>query len=239
MGDVNQLIFVRRLTEQMDGPFLEVGSKDYGSTQDLRALFAPRGEYIGVDMQDGRGVDVVMDLTEGFEQVDRALGRRRFGTIFCLSVLEHCREPFRMAENLMRLLKPGGSICISAPFSWKIHPYPNDYWRFTPEGIRELFPKLSFEPAQCLAATSNEGDFRLLDDEFGKIHFSFSKHHKSGYALRGVCAKTLKFASRLGALRWLTGYRYLHAPTNIMMVGTLNGAQGSLSSGNELVGSDK
>ena len=84
-------------------------------TEATNRTFREHGEDIvgftlrfGVDMQEGRGVDVVMDLTEGFEQVDKALGRRRFGTIFGLSALEHCREPFKMAENLMRLLKPGG-----------------------------------------------------------------------------------------------------------------------------------
>ena len=153
MGDVNQKIFIEKYTEQLNGPFLEVGSKDYGNTQDIRSLF-PESKYVGVDMEDGPGVDVLLDLTEDFGQIDLRLCGQRFGTIFCLSVLEHCEQPFKMAENLTLLLEPEGQICISAPFSWKIHGYPNDYWRFTPEGIKKLFPKIKFDIEQSLAATS-------------------------------------------------------------------------------------
>lgn len=39
MGDLNQLSFVKSHQSVLRGPFLEVGSKDYGSTQDLRLLF--------------------------------------------------------------------------------------------------------------------------------------------------------------------------------------------------------
>jgi len=221
MGDINQLIFIHKYAEQLNGPFLEVGSKDYGSTQNLRALFANRDKYIGIDMEDGPGVDIVLDLTEDFQKIDSKLRGQRFGTIFCLSVLEHCEQPFKMAENLTLLLKQKGQICISVPFSWKIHGYPNDYWRFTPEGIKRLLPNVEFDIEQSLAATSKKNEFQKLDDEFGKITFSLSNHRKKGHILRGISAKLLKFLSRFGVLSWLTGYRYLFAPTNILMIGKL------------------
>lgn len=223
MGDINQLIFIREHVEHFSGPFLEVGSKDYGTTQDLRSLFSAGNEYIGVDMESGPGVDIVLDLTGDFEHVHTKLGNRRFGTIFCLSVLEHCENPFKMAENLTKLLKPDGTICISAPFSWQIHGYPNDYWRFTPEGIKKLFPRIKFDKEQSLAATSNQHDFHRIDDDLGKISFSFSKHRKKGHTLRGISAKFLKILSKIGILSWLTSYRHLFAPTGIIMIGRLEG----------------
>jgi len=221
MGDINQLIFIQKYAEQLNGPFLEVGSKDYGTTQDLRALFAHSDKYIGVDMEDGPGVDIVLNLTEDFEEIDTKLRGQRFATIFCLSVLEHCEQPFKMAENLTLLLKQKGRICISVPFSWKIHGYPNDYWRFTPDGIRKLFPNVEFDIRQSLAATSKINEFQKLTDEFGRISFSLSKHRKNGHLLRGISAKLLKMLSHFGVLSWLTGYRYLFAPTNILMMGKL------------------
>lgn len=39
VGDIDQLKFVQAHSAELRGPFLEVGSHDYGSTQDLRALF--------------------------------------------------------------------------------------------------------------------------------------------------------------------------------------------------------
>ncbi len=113
MGDKYQLAFIRQYVDELEGDFLEVGSKDYGSTQDFRSLFKHKNsDYVGLDMEEGKGVDVVVDLTLPFEAVDAKLGGKRFGTIICLSILEHCEQPFVMAENLSRLLKPGGGNCV-------------------------------------------------------------------------------------------------------------------------------
>jgi len=220
MGDINQLIFIKKYAEQFQGPYLEVGSKDYGSTQDLRELFAGRGKYIGIDAQDGPGVDMVLDLTDYFNKIDAKLNGRRFGTIFCLSVLEHCENPFKMAENMMHLLQEKGQICISVPFSWKIHSYPSDYWRFTPEGVKRLFPKIEFDPEKTFAATPKKGEFHKIDDELGRISFSLSVHWKQGHFLRGIFAKLHKLFSRLG-IGLFAGYRNVMVPTNILMLGRL------------------
>jgi hypothetical protein len=221
MGDVNQLLYVERHAEDLRGPYLEVGSKDYGSTQDLRRVLRHDGTYTRVDVQPGPGVDLVLDLTASFEEIDTALGGARFGTVFCLSVLEHCRQPFAMAENLTHLLAPGGGVCLSVPFAWKFHGYPSDYWRFTPQGVKILFPRLVFDPARCVVATSKQGDFRTIDQQIGRIPFSSRQHWKQGRILRAVSAKILKLLPKIGILRWLSGYPYVLAPTNILMIGTL------------------
>ena len=220
MGDVNQLLFVRKHAADLDGPYLEVGSRDYGSTQDLQAVIRNQGEYVRVDMQPGPRVDVVVDLTEPFEQLDAKLGGKRFGTIFCLSVLEHCEQPFAMAENLTRLLAPGGKVCVSVPFAWRFHGYPSDYWRFTQEGVKRLFPRLVFDPEQCVSATARANDFRPIDERLGQIPFGFAAHWREGHPLRGMAAKLLRLLGRIGILRWLSGYRYLLAPTTLLMIGT-------------------
>ncbi|MEX1095186.1 MAG: class I SAM-dependent methyltransferase [Planctomycetales bacterium] len=220
MGDLNQYLYVRQLAAKLEGPFLEVGSRDYGTTQDLRSLLSQRGRYVGVDMSAGSGVDVVLDLTADFAEVDAALAGERFGTIVCLSVLEHCGQPFRMAENLTKLLKPGGRACISAPFAWKFHGYPSDYWRFTHEGIKKLFPELVFDAADCTASTSRVGGFGPLDEGIGKIPLAPKAHRTAGRPLRALSAQLLKLATKAGALKWLAGYRYVMAPTNVFMTGT-------------------
>ena len=109
MGDLNHLLFVQKFRKELAGPVLEVGSRDYGNTQSLRPLFAGES-YVGADIVEGDGVDLVLDLTRPFEEVSAGLEERRFRTIFCLSVLEHCEQPFRMAENITRLREPGGKV---------------------------------------------------------------------------------------------------------------------------------
>ncbi len=220
MGDVNQILFIEKHIHQLRGPYLEVGAKDYGSTQDLRSLVASDQRYTGVDLEAGPGVDVVVDLAKPFDEVDAKLEGARFGTIFCLSVLEHCRRPFVMADNLTRLLEPGGRLCISVPFAWKFHGYPSDYWRFTHEGVKILFPRLAFDPAATVWATSRKGDLRPIDEQIGRIPFSSKAHRQQGHVFRGIVAKILQSFARIGILRWLAGYPYVLAPANIFMIGT-------------------
>lgn len=227
MGDSNQLLYVKKHQKELVGPYLEVGSKDYGSTQDLRKLFADKDTYVGTDMLAGPGVDVVLDLTQDFEEIDANLGGVRFGTIICLSVLEHCEQPFKMAENLTSLIKPGGKICLSVPFSWKVHAYPSDYWRFTPEGVEKLFPKLVFDTKHSVMATSAKNDLRTLSREIGKIHFSSTTYLRNGYPFRAITAKILRAFGKFSLLSWFSGYRYVLAPTNIYMIGTLGKQQGN------------
>lgn len=62
MGDLNQLDFVDENRLSVKGPILEVGSKDYGNTNNFRLLFEHE-LYIGTDQEPGKGVDVVCDFT--------------------------------------------------------------------------------------------------------------------------------------------------------------------------------
>lgn len=115
------------------GRTLVVGSKVYGGKLDRRTLY-PRA--VGVDLFGGEGVDVVADLE--LPQTDLGM----FDHIDLCSVLEHVRRPWKMAETLEGLLRAGGTILVSVPFVWRIHAYPSDYWRMTPEALEILFPNV-------------------------------------------------------------------------------------------------
>ncbi|MEM6749759.1 MAG: class I SAM-dependent methyltransferase [Planctomycetota bacterium] len=218
MGDANQLGFVQRLAGRLSGPYLEVGSHDYGTTQDLRSLF-PDQDYVGVDMIDGPGVDRVLDLTAPMADIDAALDGRRFGAIFCLSVLEHCEQPFAMAERLTDLLRPGGSLVVSVPWVFRFHGYPSDYWRFTHEGVKKLFPRLEFDDALGCASSPKTGEEQPLDPDLGRFPLSGSWHRRRGRWGAGLGLDLLKLASTVGLGRALTRHRYAFVPTLVNMVG--------------------
>ncbi len=221
MGDKNQLWYIQKNIEEFEGPYLEVGSKDYGTTQNIRSLFSSEETYVGIDISEGKGVDLVLDFTDDFNEIDKRLHGERFGTIFCFSVMEHCEQPFKMAENITRLLKTNGKLCISVPFSWKFHGYSSDYWRFTHEGVKKLFPKLYFDFKKGIISTARFKDFYPLDHDLGKITFGFKSNWEKGYYLRGITAKALQLASKLGLFKWIAGYRYVMPPTLITMIGVL------------------
>jgi len=220
MGDINQFEFVKRHRAILSSPVLEVGARDYGSGQDYRDLFTGAERYVTTDMLAGDSVEVVVDLTRPFEVVDQAFAGDRFETIICMSVLEHCIQPFHMAENLVRLLKPGGKIVVSVPFAWCFHGYPSDYWRFTYEGIKALFPSLYFDPDTSCGATSHPGEFMPLDEFTGRVDIlrrggvvAKSIRNLIGWAVSMTGIKTHELR--------LTRFPYVMAPTMITMIGTL------------------
>lgn len=222
MGFKNHELFIMRHRARFSGPFLEIGAKDYGSTVNLRALF-PGEIYVGIDMAEGKGVDLVLDLTRPFAEIDAALAGRRFGTVFCLSVLEHCAQPFLMADNITRLLAPGGTLYVSVPYAWKFHGYPSDFWRFTPEGVKKLFPGLAFDMADARTSTDVVGDIQPVDEDLARIRISASWQREKGSFLRGLGAGLLSLLGALGLIAWLTRHRYLMPPTCIEMIGTAPG----------------
>lgn len=119
--------------KRKDGPVMVAGSCVYGNREDRRKRYA---NAVGWDMLNGNGVDRVIDLEEPLSDADLA----QFAHIDCLSVLEHSRRPWLLAANLEKLLQPGGTIFVTVPFVWRIHSYPDDYFRFTPNGVKALFP---------------------------------------------------------------------------------------------------
>lgn len=54
-------------------------------------------------------------------------------------VLEHVPHPAQAVSELRRLLTPGGVCIATTPFLIRIHGYPNDYQRFTAQGLEVLF----------------------------------------------------------------------------------------------------
>ena len=115
MGDLNQLKFIRENANLGTSPILEIGSKNYGNTPNLRGNYT-NFEYVGIDLENGDGVDIVLDLTDDFNIIEKKLGNMKFNTIICFSVLEHCKNPFRMCQNISQLLKKKESS-LSAPHS--------------------------------------------------------------------------------------------------------------------------
>jgi SAM-dependent methyltransferase len=59
--------------------------------------------------------------------------------IICTEVLEHLENPAACADEIFRLLLPGGKAFISVPFMYPIHADPFDFQRFTADGLRRLF----------------------------------------------------------------------------------------------------
>jgi 2-polyprenyl-3-methyl-5-hydroxy-6-metoxy-1,4-benzoquinol methylase len=65
----------------------------------------------------------------------------QFDVVICEQVLEHVTDPDAAVRTLGRLMRPGGWLLVSTPFLIRIHAAPDDYWRFTPSGLRLLLER--------------------------------------------------------------------------------------------------
>jgi SAM-dependent methyltransferase len=116
------------------GRVLEIGSMNVNGS--VREYFTEATEYIGIDMQEGNGVDIVMPSTNCISK----WGQESFDTVLCLEVLEHDRTFWRTVEDMRLLVKRGGHMIITTPsYLFPYHGYPKDYYRFSEDTYNEVF----------------------------------------------------------------------------------------------------
>ena len=61
-----------------------------------------------------------------------------FDTVLSVQVLEHTPNPGGLIGEMSRVLAPDGLLILSAPFQFKLHEEPHDYFRYSPHGLRTL-----------------------------------------------------------------------------------------------------
>ena len=87
-------------------------------------------EYVGLEFSENFKPTVVGDLR------DMPFGDCAFDSILNNQVLEQIDDT--------HAVRPGGYLCITAPFISRTHGVPHDYWRFSEYGMRYLFERHGF-----------------------------------------------------------------------------------------------
>ena len=122
----------------VSGAVLEVGSFDMNGSP--RGLFLECPSYTGIDLTPGPSVDLVMDC-HNLKFADKS-----FNVVVDAERLEHDSDFFRSYREIHRVLRPGGHAIVTTRSWGGFHPHclPQDYWRFTAEGLRLLFEVSGF-----------------------------------------------------------------------------------------------
>ncbi|MCU7374984.1 methyltransferase domain-containing protein [Paucibacter sp. O1-1] len=95
------------------------------------------------DTTDVRGVGECLPFVDG-----------AFDAVISIAVLEHVRDPFRCAAELVRVLKPGGELICCVPFLQPYHGYPHHYYNMTHQGLRALFERdLTVDSVEVIDST--------------------------------------------------------------------------------------
>jgi SAM-dependent methyltransferase len=120
---------------------------DLGSDKcPYRALLESRGYAV-------KTLDLTRDHGADYAGSAEATGlpNESFDLVLCTQVIEHCMNPWGALAEAFRILKPSGSLIVSAPHVWFYHPHPTDHWRFTQEGLVRLCRDVGFEPMVLLS----------------------------------------------------------------------------------------
>lgn len=111
---------------------IDIGAQDVNGS--YRGLFdAPSWRYQGVDLAPGKGVDVVLSHPYSLPFASRSVDLVVSGQAF-----EHIEFFWLTWLEVSRVLKPGGLAFLIAPSRGPEHRFPQDCWRFYPDGFRAL-----------------------------------------------------------------------------------------------------
>jgi SAM-dependent methyltransferase len=167
--------------------------------QDGRGLNVGSGEtrldprLLNLDLARGAAVDCVADALQ------LPFPRSGFALVVSQETVEHLPDPFEAVHEMSRVLQPGGTLYLQAPFVIGYHPGPEDYWRFTRAGMRRLVEQAGFRQVQVEPVIGAGTGFHRILGEF-----------LAGLAAR-VLPATYAPAKGLAALvfyplKWLDGW---------------------------------
>ena len=105
---------------------IDIGAQDVNGS--LREVCPSHFDYIGVDFQSGKGVDVILTDAYSLPFSDNSIDM-----IVSSSCFEHSEMFWLSFLEVMRILKPHGLFYLNAPSDGSVHRYPVDCWRFYPD----------------------------------------------------------------------------------------------------------
>lgn len=119
---------------------LDLGGGDGSLTKHLSSQARMR---IVLDIDFGTRPDVVADghhLPLRGSSVDY---------VVCIEVLEHCAYPAQFLSESARVMQTGALLQLTTRQYWRTHGSPNDFFRYTEQGLRRLLTDAGFTEVRC------------------------------------------------------------------------------------------
>ena len=119
-----------------DKRILEVGSRYVnGSVRPYVLKISKPRCYIGVDIEDGLLVDIVVPV----EKLVERFGEDSFDVVISTELLEHVLDWRTAFDNMKRVLKRGGCILLTTRSrDFPLHGHPDDFWRYEVDDMRKI-----------------------------------------------------------------------------------------------------
>jgi SAM-dependent methyltransferase len=193
---------LKAVAPQARGRMLDVGCGD----KPYEWFFLPHvTEYVGVE-HEALFVDTVASSRGGtvvaYDGRTLPFEDGTFDTVMSAQVLEHTPDPQRLLDEMSRVLRSDGLMIVTAPFSFRLHEEPHDYFRYSPHGLRSLLERAGLTPVELRAQGAlfavlahkvntflafRVGRLGGVSQEMGKLSYARPSAEKPRYwALPGV-----------------------------------------------------
>lgn len=95
----------------------------------------------------------------------------------CQEVLEHVDNFGSLVSDIHRVLKPDGVFYVQVPFQIGYHSGPNDYWRFSHDGLRYLFDNEDWALEEIdISVGHGTGFYRIAVEYFAVTAAALSRY---------------------------------------------------------------
>ena len=138
---------------------------DFGSYNvngDVREFYLKRHNYIGLDIEKGPNVDILMEDPYKIPLEDNSVD-----VIISTSTFEHSEMFWLSFNEIMRTLKPNGLFYMNAPSNGPYHAWPVDCYRFYPDAGNALIKWTNFsgyKNAIMIESFTAKQDMGLFND---------------------------------------------------------------------------
>ncbi|MBI2446480.1 MAG: methyltransferase domain-containing protein [Parcubacteria group bacterium] len=178
---------ISKLLLHVGGRVLDLGA---GSAKYKEMILQKASKYRSCDAVKGKNIDDICDV------LNLQYPPESFDTIISTQVMEHVSNPYQMATEIYKVLKPGGKVIVTVPFLIPMHSDPDDYFRFTASGLSEIFKQSGF----AIIESGHYGGFFMVLSEI--IHFSwFNPYKHKSSRLMNFIEKTAKFLDKIFAAK--------------------------------------
>jgi SAM-dependent methyltransferase len=93
-----------------------------------------------------------------------------FDLVLSQEMIEHVPDPFQSVREMARVMRAEGMLYLQAPFVIGYHPGPEDYWRFSRAGMRQLLEQAGLECRRIEPAVgAGTGMYRITVEFFAGL----------------------------------------------------------------------
>jgi SAM-dependent methyltransferase len=176
-----------------------------------------RGDVLRVDRDLGQAVELLADCHH------LPFGSSSLQAVVSTGMLEHVADPAGVLAEARRVLREGGLLYLEVPFLQGYHADPDDYWRFTQNGLRLLLEQSGFRVEESGTHMGPASAMCWIASEIVASAFGTGRLHRVGLLAGRLLVWPFKFldygimalpaSARVASGVWAVGRKPEEAPS--------------------------